>query len=80
MTIRTNMVFFTHRLYYNKHKQSYITLHTEFVMTLVSVSIKPDDQRKIREMTELDGLNLSAFVRAKVRERYSEFQNRRTKP
>jgi hypothetical protein len=46
-------------------------------MTLISVNINPDDQKKIKELTEFDGLNLSAFVRAKVRERYSEFQRRR---
>ncbi|MHB8396055.1 MAG: hypothetical protein ACYDBK_02485 [Thermoplasmataceae archaeon] len=48
-------------------------------MKVVGANVEPADHKKIREMTEFDGFNFSAFVRAKVRERYAEYVKRRKK-
>ncbi len=48
-------------------------------MAFITISVKPDDRAKIREMTEFDGLNLSAFVRAKIRERYKDYKRGRSR-
>ena len=43
----------------------------------ITANVEPEDQRKIRVMAQFDGFNFSAFVRAKIRERYSEFMTRK---
>jgi hypothetical protein len=46
-------------------------------MKLITANVNEEDIAKVREMSEKDGLNFSALVRAMIRDRYDEYRRRR---